>query len=64
MDKFISVVDQTGRTSTLSLEKDGIQIIGVLNHCDIINPKTREDAQKLINYLSEKFMGNKGLPRK
>lgn len=62
MDKFISIVDHTERTSTLSMEKDGLQVIGGLPHCTVFNPKTKEDAIKLIKYLCTKHLGYIPLP--
>lgn len=59
MDKFISVIDHNGRTSTLSMEPTGLQVIGNLPHGHIINPKTKEDAAKLITFLQMQIFGIK-----
>jgi hypothetical protein len=57
MSNYISVVDENDRKSTLDLQDDGIQVIGVLPHNSIIVPDTVEDAEALIDWL-EDFIDN------
>lgn len=56
MNIFIQIVDNTERPSSLLVGKDGLQVIGVLPHCSIIRPKTKEDAIKLIDFLTENYL--------
>lgn len=54
---FVSIVDKTGRTSSLMVGKhySGLKmtVIGVLPHDSEIAPKTLEDCDKLIAFLQE-----------
>lgn len=52
--QYISIIDSNDRSSTLDLGYDGeITVIGVLPHGSIIQPKTINDAHKLIVWLNE-----------
>jgi hypothetical protein len=53
MNRFIEVIDQNGRHSSIFIEKKHLEIVGVLPHCSKIQPKTPEDADKLIVWLKE-----------
>ncbi len=54
--EFISVVDETGRTSSLALnhggKNDTLRVVGVLSHCSEIKPTTSQDRDKLVNFLN------------
>jgi hypothetical protein len=56
----ISIVDQNGRTSTLSLTDKGIEVVGVLPHNSVIEIKSRQDALELINFISARYLSQRG----
>jgi len=48
-DMTVSIEDR--RTSTLVMEDDFLQVMGELPHGYRFSPKTREDANKMIEWL-------------
>ena len=50
---LVSVIDETGRTSTLDLGNPELMtVIGILPHGSEIQPKTVKDAQKKLNHIA------------
>lgn len=45
----------SGRISTLSIidRKEGLSVLGGLEHGDVINPATLEDTENLLRYLNK-----------
>lgn len=53
MSNYISIIDETGRRSTLSVVGGQLEVLGVLPHCTKIQPASVEDANKLRDFLRE-----------
>lgn len=53
--EFISLIDQTGRTSSLLADKkiNKLVVVGGLPHCSEIIPNSIDDCDKLIKFLQE-----------
>lgn len=53
--EFISLIDQTDRTSSLLVDKkiNKLVVVGELPHRSEIVPKSLEDCDKLIAFLKE-----------
>jgi len=46
--KFISIIDQTDRTSTLQIRNGKIQVLGILPHGTVFNFKSKTDAMMML----------------
>ena len=51
--KFISIVGENGRVSSLEISGERIKVVGGLYHCDNIEPQTIQDADALIEWLND-----------
>ena len=49
--QFITLIDATGRLSSLMILPDALQVVGVLPHNAEIRPATAQDRAKLIVWL-------------
>lgn len=60
--KFITVIDATGRSSSLGcpVNGGGLEVIGSLPHQSIIQPASIVDAKNLIDWLTLWIDDNKG----
>jgi len=55
---LVSIQDETGRCSTLEIQEDQVVTIGVIPHRSKWKPKTQEDRDKLVDWLSELNYGD------
>lgn len=56
--KYISVIDDTGRKSSLEISGDSIEVIGVLPHNSKIVPASIDDAIALRDWLTDYIKSN------
>jgi hypothetical protein len=55
MSKFITLIDENSRHSSLMVGEKSLIVVGVLNHGTKIRPLNNEDAQALIDWLIKEF---------
>lgn len=49
----IGIISSTRRTSTLTAHDKHLKVVGVLKHGTMVEPKTIEDADNLIQWLKD-----------
>ena len=59
--QWVSIVDDTGRTSSLEVSGDVVCVVGVLPHNTVFVPKSEADARRLIAWL-ERWIEKEATP--
>ncbi len=63
MAKFITILDNTGRQSSLEVSSNKtIEVVGGLSHCLKFAPLTNQDADNLIAWLQQWKANNGNIP--